>query len=105
MVEGLPVRLRLVVVAPVGRQTEVNAGEVESLLENLQRGLAAIVQKINNFQSGQHTDTKLFRMRGKMLEDDTAGAFWNEQRARIGVAREMTLRDAVLFGWKRNAQC
>src|SRR5439155_24645486 len=45
LVEGEPVRLRLVVVAPVGRQTSLDAGEVESLLEHVQRGLGAIAQK------------------------------------------------------------
>jgi hypothetical protein len=42
-VEGMPVRLRLVVVAPVGKEHPVRADEVEDLLEATLRGLKGIV--------------------------------------------------------------
>jgi len=42
-VEGLPVRVRLVVVAPVGKEQPVRQDEIEDLLEETLRGLKGIV--------------------------------------------------------------
>jgi len=42
-VEGLPVRVRLVVVAPVGKEHPIRIDEVEDLLEETVRGLKGIV--------------------------------------------------------------
>lgn len=42
-VEGLPVRVRLVVVAPVGKEHPIRPDEVEDLLEETLRGLKGIV--------------------------------------------------------------
>ena len=42
-VEGLPVRVRLVVVAPVGKEHPIRPDEVEELLEQTVRGMKGIV--------------------------------------------------------------
>ena len=42
MVEGVPVRLRLVVVAPAGKESEVEDEKVESYLERMLPGLAEV---------------------------------------------------------------
>lgn len=44
-VEGLPVRLRLVVVAPLGSQSEVKEGELATLLDQVLWGLGTIFQQ------------------------------------------------------------
>ena len=44
-VHGRPVRLRLVVVAPVGKQTVAEGGAVEALLEGVLRGLGQAAQQ------------------------------------------------------------
>lgn len=43
-VEGLPVRLRLVVVAPIGKQSGLSQLEVEAQLEQLVRGMSDILR-------------------------------------------------------------
>ncbi|MBY0522651.1 MAG: hypothetical protein K2R98_04610 [Gemmataceae bacterium] len=43
-IHGEPVRLRLVVVAPVGKQTAILPDEVESILDQVLRGVGAVVQ-------------------------------------------------------------
>ena len=43
-VEGLPVRLRLVVVAPIGKQAGLSQQEVETQLEQLVRGMGEILR-------------------------------------------------------------
>jgi hypothetical protein len=44
MVEGVPVRVRLVVIAPAGTESEVSQEEVESLLDRLLPGLGDVVR-------------------------------------------------------------
>lgn len=44
-VEGVPVRLRLVVVAPSGTESEVDTANVEALLDRVVPGLAQIVRQ------------------------------------------------------------
>jgi hypothetical protein len=44
-VQGLPVRVRLVVVAPVGRQSVDGGGGVEPLLDRVVRGLGTAVRQ------------------------------------------------------------
>ncbi len=44
-VEGLPVRVRLIVVAPVGRSRPIDPESVNDLLNNVVRGLKEIIQK------------------------------------------------------------
>jgi hypothetical protein len=44
VIDGVDVRLRLVVVAPAGSQNKVDADEVPELLDDLLRGLAAFVK-------------------------------------------------------------
>ena len=41
-VEGVPVRMRLVIVAPAGKDDEIDADDVETLLERVLPGLGAI---------------------------------------------------------------
>jgi hypothetical protein len=44
-IESWPVRLRLVVVAPAGKSSDIDAGAVEALLEQVVRGLGAFVKE------------------------------------------------------------
>jgi hypothetical protein len=44
LVEGVPARIRLVVIAPVGKQAQVNAGKAEPLLEHVLRGLGEVAR-------------------------------------------------------------
>jgi hypothetical protein len=44
-IDGAPVRLRLVVVAPVGRSREIEKDQVNELLNNVVRGLAEVIQR------------------------------------------------------------
>jgi hypothetical protein len=43
-VEGVPVRIRLVIVAPMGKQTIIQEGTIEDLLDQLLWGLGAIAR-------------------------------------------------------------
>src|SRR5690242_16346366 len=44
LVEGHPARVRLLVIAPVGKQARVDAAQAEPLLEHVRRGLGAAAQ-------------------------------------------------------------
>jgi hypothetical protein len=44
LVEGHPARVRLVVIAPVGKQVQVDPANAEPLLEHVRRGLGAAAQ-------------------------------------------------------------
>jgi hypothetical protein len=44
LVQGTPARVRLVVLAPVGKQASVSAGQAEQLLEHVVRGLGGVCQ-------------------------------------------------------------
>ena len=44
LVEGHPARVRLVVLAPVGKQAQLDAAKAEPLLEHVRRGLGATAQ-------------------------------------------------------------
>jgi hypothetical protein len=44
LVEGVPARIRLVVVAPVGKQAQLDAGKAEPLLEHVLRGLGEVAR-------------------------------------------------------------
>ncbi len=44
-VEGVPVRVRLIVVAPVGRNRPIGVDDVEELVDQVIRGMKEIVQK------------------------------------------------------------
>jgi hypothetical protein len=45
LVEGVPARIRLVVLAPVGKQAQVDAAKAEPLLEHVFRGLGEIARQ------------------------------------------------------------
>ena len=45
LVEGHPARVRLVVVAPVGKLAQIDAAQAEPLLEHVRRGLGAAAQQ------------------------------------------------------------
>jgi hypothetical protein len=44
MLEGIPVRVRLVVVAPQGREATIDAARIEGLLEEVVHGLGGVVR-------------------------------------------------------------
>jgi hypothetical protein len=44
LVEGIPARVRLVVIAPMGKQATVSAEQAEQLLEHVVRGLGSLCQ-------------------------------------------------------------
>jgi hypothetical protein len=44
VVDGTPARVRLVVIAPVGKTAKIDAGKAEALLEHVLRGLGGVVQ-------------------------------------------------------------
>jgi hypothetical protein len=45
VVEGYPARLRLVVLAPVGKATQIDAANAEPLLEHVLRGLGSVARQ------------------------------------------------------------
>jgi hypothetical protein len=81
-VEGVPVRLRLVVVAPAGKQSEIDEGQVEATLEKVLTGLGQICKydkprvRIWPMQLSYEGFTKHFHRNTLVPDDDSGQSPW-----------------------------